>query len=221
MNTRVRIVGVGHCCWDTVCTIEQYPPEDGSTHILFIDDSHGGGGMATAMCQAAKLGIETGIIANLGTDKVGDQIIKEFSEFGIQTQLIRRITGGRSSTSFVMVNSRNGSRTKFPYHDELPDIEFDDAARTMIQEADVLHLDGTQWNNAMRAAKIAKEAGTLISLDASHIEKDDNEKNLELCRMADILITNAKYPMLVTGIKDQKKALLKLSDFWRKSNCFY
>ena len=33
------IVGIGHCCQDTICTVENYPPEDSSTHILSMDDS--------------------------------------------------------------------------------------------------------------------------------------------------------------------------------------
>ena len=47
------IVGIGHCCQDTICTVENYPPEDGSTHILSMDDSQGGGAVATAMAAAA------------------------------------------------------------------------------------------------------------------------------------------------------------------------
>lgn len=38
----VDIWGIGHCCQDNICVVEQYPPEDGSTHILEIDDSQGG-----------------------------------------------------------------------------------------------------------------------------------------------------------------------------------
>ena len=52
------IVGIGHCCQDTICTVENYPPEDGSTHILSMDDSQGGGAVATAMAAAAKLGAD-------------------------------------------------------------------------------------------------------------------------------------------------------------------
>ena len=37
----VDIWGIGHCCQDNICVVEQYPPEDGSTHILEIDDSQG------------------------------------------------------------------------------------------------------------------------------------------------------------------------------------
>ena len=33
MSDFPQIVGVGHNCLDYLCTVEAYPPEDGSTHI--------------------------------------------------------------------------------------------------------------------------------------------------------------------------------------------
>lgn len=128
----VDIWGIGHCCQDNICVVEQYPPEDGSTHILEIDDSQGGGAAATAMVAASRLGARAGVIANLGDDPVGDRILDGFHREGVQTELIRRIPGGRSSTSYVMVNPENGSRTKFPYRDQLPALRFTDEIRAAL-----------------------------------------------------------------------------------------
>ena len=50
------VVGIGHCCRDTICTVEEYPHEDGSTHILSMDDSQGGGAVATALVAVSRLG---------------------------------------------------------------------------------------------------------------------------------------------------------------------
>ena len=76
----VDIWGIGHCCQDNICVVEQYPPEDGSTHILEIDDSQGGGAAATAMVAASRLGARAGVIANLGDDPVGDRILDGFQD---------------------------------------------------------------------------------------------------------------------------------------------
>ena len=32
-----EIIGVGHCCQDYICSIENYPLEDSSTHILDME----------------------------------------------------------------------------------------------------------------------------------------------------------------------------------------
>ena len=202
----VDIWGIGHCCQDNICVVEQYPPEDGSTHILEIDDSQGGGAAATAMVAASRLGARAGVIANLGDDPVGDRIFDGFLREGVQTELIRRIPGGRSSTSYVMVNPENGSRTKFPYRDQLPALRFTDEIRAALAGARILHLDGTQYENALRAARLAKELGITVSLDACSMQ-EDNEKNWELASLADILIANEKYPRRLTGKDSVEEAL--------------
>lgn len=206
---RIDILGIGHCCQDNICIVEQYPQEDSSTHILNIDDSQGGGAAATAMVAASRLGAAAGIIANLGDDEVGDRILKGFVQEGVDTTLIRRIPGGRSSTSYVLVNPENGSRTKFPYRDSLPDITFGQEIRSALSGARVLHLDGTQYSNALQAARLAKELGVTVSLDACSMQAE-NVKNWELAGLADILITNEKYPCRLTGHQDLGAALLEM-----------
>lgn len=225
----IDILGIGHCCQDNICIVEQYPQEDGSTHILNIDDSQGGGAAATAIVAASRLGAAAGIIANLGSDEVGDRILKGFVQEGVGTALVRRIPGGRSSTSYVMVSPVNGSRTKFPYRDSLPDISFTQEIRAALSGARVLHLDGTQYSNALRAARLARELGVTVSLDACSMQ-EENSKNWELIELVDILITNERYPYRLTGCQDLEKALLEMSHVRAptvlaattgKKGCFY
>lgn len=201
-----RIVGIGHCCQDTICVVESYPPEDGSTHILSIDDSQGGGAVATALAAAAKLGISCAMIAHLGDDVTGKRIRGGLADFGVDVSQMRSVPGGRSSSSIVMVDPKRGSRTKFPYRDDLPALPFDGAQREMILRADTLHLDGTRYENAIRAGQIAKAAGVIVSLDGCSRQKE-NEKNIRLAALADILIMNAVYPFAVSGRKDRDEAL--------------
>ena len=180
----VDIWGIGHCCQDNICVVEQYPPEDGSTHILEIDDSQGGGAAATAMVAASRLGARAGVIANLGDDPVGDRILEGFLREGVQTELIRRISGGRSSTSYVMVNPENGSRTKFPYRDQLPALRFSDEIRAALAGARILHLDGTQYENALKAARLAKDCAD-GKVDTDQIDESLFSSYLDTAGMPD------------------------------------
>jgi len=210
------IAGVGHFCRDSICTVENYPQEDGSTHILAIDDSQGGGAVATALVAAARLGTKTQAIANLGDDPNGDHILQGLAGEGVGTEGIRRIAGGRSSASWVMVDPVHATRTKFPYRDSLPPIEFDEVRRGLLSGAAVLHLDGTNWDNAMRAARLAKEAGVPVSLDGCSRQKDNNEKNLQLAALADILIMNAVYPFAVSGRTEREEAMRFMASLGEK-----
>lgn len=210
-----QIIGVGHCCQDSICTIEEYPPEDSSTHITAIDDSQGGGAVATAMVAAARLGVFTGMIANLGEDATGDRIESDFRGYGMDTSGIQRIPGGRSSSSIVMVDPRKGTRTKFPYKDNLPVIRFDEKRCQLLRRARILHLDGTNYENAVAAAELAKEFGVLISLDGCSMQKE-NQKNRRLAAMADILIMNARYPLKVSGKDTITEAMKKMASLGGK-----
>lgn len=214
MKPNPMIVGVGHSCLDRLCTVEAYPPEDGSTHITSIS-VQGGGAVATALAASARLGTPSALAGYLGADGTGREIRTLLETDGVDTQYIRDIPGGRSSVSYVMVNPAKSTRTKFPYPDDLPPIQWDSALTGLIQSARVLHLDGTQYDNALAAAKIAKAAGVVVSLDGCSV-KAGGEKCAALASMADILIMNAKYPLLVTGRTDYGEALLEMAGWGPK-----
>ncbi len=210
----VDIVGVGHCCQDFLCTVDYYPPEDGSTHITQIT-SQGGGAVATAMVAAARLGIDTAYIGNLGNDEIGDAIIAEFRREYVDISCISRSPDVQSLCSYVMINKQNGTRTKFPYRCQIPPIVWDMHKKDMIRNSKILHLDGTHYENALNAALLAKEYGVTISIDGCS-RQQDNQKNKELASLADILIMNAIYPMAVSEKTDIKDALLEISTWGPK-----
>lgn len=203
-----RLVGVGHMCQDHLCVVEAYPPEDGSTRITEIH-VQGGGAVATATVAVARLGIDAGLIGVVGTDHVGDEIVAEFQREGVDVSAIERVDGVRSLTSYVMVQPDRGTRTKFPLRDHTPPIAWDEHQRDMLRHAEVLHLDGTHYENARRAAALAREHGVTVSLDGC-TRQQDNGLNRALASMADILITNALYPTAVTGAPTTREALLEM-----------
>lgn len=209
-----QIVGVGHNCLDHICMVEAYPPEDGSTHITSIQID-GGGAVATALAAAARLGVPSQMIGDLGDDTAGHEILRLLERDGVDTGCIRLLRGERSSVSYVMVDPACGSRTKFPYPDALPPLAWDEPRRCAVQSARVLHLDGTKYDNALSAAQLARSAGVTVSLDGCHMEAD-NEKNRALAAAADILIMNAKYPTRITGREDYGAALLEISKWGPK-----
>ncbi len=208
------IVGVGHNCLDHLCTVEEYPPENGSTHITSIT-VQGGGAVATALAASSRLGVPSALVGELGDDAAGDGILRFLEEDGVSTEYIGHCAGGRSSVSYVMVDPRTGSRTKFPYPDALPPIRWDARRREVLRRARVLHLDGTQYENALTAARLARELGIPVSLDGCSVQRN-REKDRALASLADILIVNAKYPGRVTGREDDREGLLELASWGPK-----
>ena len=209
-----RVVGVGHSCLDKICTVENYPREDDSTHITSIF-TQGGGAVATALVALSRLGVSASFIGNGGFDGVTDEIEKLFVADGVDISHLMRREDSHGLESFVMVNPQNGSRTKFPQKDTNPPIFWDKELENTIGEADILHLDGTNWNNAYSALMLAKKHGVTVSLDGCSMQKD-NEKNKTLASLCDILIMNSKYPLKVSGKDNYEEALLEMGTWGPK-----
>ena len=161
------------------------------------------------------MGVSSCFIGNGGYDGVTDEIEKLFLSDGVDTTYLMRREDSHGLESFVMVNPQSGSRTKFPQRDTNPPIEWNEELESVIESADVLHLDGTNWENAYSAIKIAKKHGVTVSLDGCSMQKD-NEKNIRLASLADILIMNSKYPLRVTGMDNYIDALLEISTWGPK-----
>ncbi len=209
-----QIVGVGYSCVDAICMVEDFPVENSSTHVT-KRILQGGGAVATAIVAASRLGSKCTFIGNLGNDAVSDEIIGLFKAEGVCTDHMVRREDCQGLESIIMVNPENGSRTKFPQRDFSPAIEWTDDLKAVIRRSKVLHLDGTHYENAINAARIAKEYGVLVSLDGCSMQKD-NEKNKALATMADILIMNSKYPLRVGEKGNYNESLLEMSRWGSK-----
>lgn len=211
---RFDIVGVGHSCLDKLCTVEKYPREDDSTHITNIE-VQGGGAVATALVAASRLGSSVSFVGNIGTDYVSQAIQSLFKEEAVDTSCLIPREDCFGLESFVMINSQNGSRTKFPQRDTNPPIDWTDNINKVLKNACILHLDGTNYTNAIEAVKRAKESGVIVSLDGCSMQSD-NKKNKTLASSVDFLIMNRKYPLRVSGKTSYEEALLEMKEWGPK-----
>lgn len=199
------ITGVGAAVLDHINLIEYYPNEDGSTHITKIIDQ-GGGACATAIVAANRLGMHGQMIASIGDDEIGKAILRGLDQEQIDTTMVEIIPGANSPHSEIMVNPETGTRTKFVCNNTLPPIEWTKDQADLIKNSDILHVDGTRYDNAMAAIIIARENGILVSVDGCHME-EDRELNRAMACMSDILIMNARYPKLVAKTETTEEAL--------------
>ena len=199
---------------DVICNVEDFPVENSSTHIT-TRITQGGGASATAIVAASRLGSRCAFIGTLGNDMLSDECVRLFQQDGVCTDYLVRRDDCWGLESIVMVNPETGSRTKFPQRDYNPPIVWDERLRQVIRNCDIVHLDGTHYENALNAAKIAKEYGVTVSLDGCSMQKD-NEKNRTLATLSDILIMNNKYPLRVSGKASYDEALLEMSTWGKK-----
>ena len=70
----------------------------------------GGGPAANAAVAVARLGGAARLITPLGDDRLGDELVAELEELGVDTSLVRRVPGARSSLSMAVIDA-DGERT--------------------------------------------------------------------------------------------------------------
>ncbi len=199
------ITGVGAAVLDHLNLIEAYPQEDGSTHITQVI-GQGGGACATAVVAAHRLGMHGQMIASVGDDETGRFILDGLDAEGIDTTMMEIIPDGISPHSEIMVNPETGTRTKFVCNNNLPPIQWNSDQIALLKNSDILHVDGTRYDNSMAAIRIAKENGIPVSVDGCHMESDVS-LNRKMAQMADILIMNARYPKIVAETETTEEAL--------------
>ena len=209
--TRPDIVAIGHICTDKIHIIAEFPEENTSRRVLEYAERTGGTA-STAAVAAARLGARVGYLNYFGDDNSGKALYEDCVREGLDLSCARVVPGGISAFTNVLVNQQHATRTFLSFRGKFPPIEFDARCEEYIRNAQVIHLDGVQYDNALAAAKLAKKCGTCVSLDGSSMHPD-NEKNRELASLADILIVNETYAQRLTGIADEREAFKTMAEW--------
>ena len=100
--------------------------------------------------------------------------------------------GLKNELVFALLRQREGL-TELSADEITPDVA------EAVRGAKVLHLDGHNAAGAIAAAKIAKDAGVLVSYDAGTIREGMNE----LLPLADLLICSGEFAVSVAAGKDK------------------
>jgi len=116
------------------------------------------------------------------------------------------VEGARNQIAFITIDARNGERTivwdrddRLAYAPDEAPVEFGSMGR-------VLHLDAHDPPACLRLAQAAREAGTIVSADIDNVYGGLPE----LLPFIDVMIGSKEFPRRVTGIDDQRAALIEL-----------
>jgi sugar/nucleoside kinase (ribokinase family) len=178
------VVGIDTPCVDLLCHIEKIPEPNESIEI--VENSwQGGGKVATGIIAAARLGLKTAIIGNVGNDVYGKYCIDDFKNHDVDVKNLQ-IEEDKSTTLCVVLSDGKTNGRNILYkrgNTSFPKITSSDYQ--MISNSRYLHIAG--WKSIhITAAKYAKEQGTITVLDA-----DDYSPGLdEILPYIDILIAS-------------------------------
>jgi sugar/nucleoside kinase (ribokinase family) len=190
---------------DHLIVAPKYPEFD--TKVRFIEyEKSAGGQTASAMVALQRLGLSTAYAGRFGSDEDGRFGLRAIEYEGVNLDFAEVIDGADNQIAFIIIDSRSGERTIIWDRDERLSYRSDEAPVELAAQGRVLHLDAHDPPAGAVMARAARKEGAIVSSDIDNIY----EGLEELLPLIDVLITSARFPSRLTGISDERSALVEL-----------
>lgn len=196
------VLSLGLNAIDHLCLIPQRPQWGGKLRMSRLA-TMGGGQAATAACCLARLGHRVAYAGVAGDDPAGQKAAPWLMEFGVDPRGLVVKPGTSSQQAFIMVEEQGGERTIVWSRDEACHLEPDDLDPALLAGCRVLHLDGHFWRASIQAARLARAAGAVVSLDAERVF----EGTPELVSLCHVVVGCEDFAQRLLGIEDPARAL--------------
>ena len=171
----IDIVGIGASTLDRFIVVDHYPTGREVQQVV-SSTTDGGGPVATALAVAGKYGACTAMIDSIGDDMVGRHILDDFEKYNVNTNAIQVERGAKSGVATILVKQSTGERAVFFERSTATEPDFLEVHKQLIEDAYILHINGRHRQLMRSAMVVAKEAGTIISLDGGAQRYDEDMK---------------------------------------------
>ncbi len=204
-NKPFDAVGFGLNAVDHLIVVPEYPAFD--TKVRLLEHTLSAGGQtATAMVALRRLGLKTAYAGRFGSDPEGMFGLQTLRDDDVNVDFAEVVEGARNQIAFITIDARSGERTIVWDRDERLAYKREEAPADFGSMGKVLHLDAHDPPACVRVALAAHEAGTIVSADIDNVY----EGLPELLPLIDILIGSKEFPQRVSGIADERTALVEL-----------
>ena len=198
-------VGFGLNAVDHLIVVPEYPAFD--TKMRLLDHKQSAGGQtASAMVALRRLGLKTAYAGRFGSDPEGLFGYQTLKDEDVNIDFAEIVEGARNQVAFITIDARSGERTIVWDRDDRLAYTPEDVPAEFGSLGKVLHLDGHDPPACARLARAARESGTIVSADIDNVY----DGLPELLPLIDIMIGSKEFPRRVTGIPDEREALVEL-----------
>ena len=111
----MKILCLGHATYDITLPMDEFPTEHTKNRIQEKIEC-GGGPASTAAYLLGSFGAETYFAGIVGNDYYGKKIKEEFKKVNVNTDFLELREDHETTSSIVIPNKVNGSRTAFAYN---------------------------------------------------------------------------------------------------------
>lgn len=187
-NEGIDVVGIDYPCLDYVIAVDRLPGTNDEIDIK--DETWQGGGMVpTALAALGRLGVRSGLIGVVGDDLYGKYCVEDLKRHSVDTRHLIVDRGRKTDFCISAAEQSTRGRSFFTRWGNCRRLTRDDLDREYIGQAKYLHLCMEMNDINETAAKIAKDMGTKVVIDADHYS-DKTEKNMDLI---DVFVASEKY----------------------------
>jgi sugar/nucleoside kinase (ribokinase family) len=219
MTNVLRVVVVGDLLYDMLAKIEG-SVTFGTDTFAKVHAAAGGSG-ANAAAWLASSGVKTHFVGRVGDDALGAALAGELEETGVVPHLTRDPSLATGKV-FVLVDGA-GERTMITDRGAGEAFGPEDLPEPLFRGGH-LHLSGYMFSggsrreSALRALRLAREAGMSASVDPSSIpllEAVGPDRFLKWTRGADLCFPNLEEGVLLTGFENPDRIAEELLSHYR------
>ncbi|HLF35221.1 MAG TPA: PfkB family carbohydrate kinase [Cyclobacteriaceae bacterium] len=204
-ETVFDVFGLGAVSIDFLGMIGSWPEQGVKVRLNDLKIT-GGGLVATALTTVARLGGKAAIAANLGTSFFAEQSMGALHDEGIDTNNVIR-DHGDPVVSFILTDGNSGERNIFfsrnnvsyPSPEEFPD-------KMWYEKCRVLLIDHGTGNAGVKTARMAREKGIPVIIDAERAEPEISQ----LLDLSDHIIVGKRFAALYTDKEDERDMIRSL-----------
>jgi sulfofructose kinase len=204
---RWDVVGIGENSVDCVHLLPGCPQPSGPAAKMRIRERHVlcGGQMATAMCTCASLGLRAKYVGVTGTDDNGRRIRAELADRHVDiSDVVTRDVENRFAV--ILVDETTGDRMVLWDRDDRLRLGESELPVDALGAATVVHVDDVDDEMAIRAARLARDAGAMVTSDIDRV----TPRTGELAATVTHAIFAHHVPLHLTGRTDTEAALRAL-----------
>jgi sugar/nucleoside kinase (ribokinase family) len=201
---RWDVIGIGENSVDSVNLLPGYPQPYGPAAKMRIRERRVlcGGQMATAMCACASLGLRAKYVGVTGTDDNGRLIRDELRRRNVDlSDLVIRDVENRFAV--ILVDETTGERIVLWDRDDQLRLRDQEIPRAALAATAVVHVDDVDDEVAVHAARLAREAGALVTSDIDRL----TDRTEQLAAAVTHAIFAGHVPPQLAGTNDMEAAL--------------
>lgn len=136
----IDVLVIGRSCLDFISVVNRFPEENRKAPLEFRL-TEGGGQGGTASCCISRLGGKVAYLGKLGDDDEGRFCLKRLKDFGVPTDFIEIVSGGKTPVAYLFVTAASGHRTIIYERNSLPAIAIDEQLETLTAQTEIVLLD--------------------------------------------------------------------------------